>query len=98
LRWNDSSQEGDFAYINTNTTPPVIGLKELTSGWSSGTSSSSSSLTMTAGNIYVLTITDNGTTVTAYMYDDVGLQSCSITPTLSTSNQEVMFGWVGHAT
>src|SRR5262249_20168639 len=30
LRWSDSSQEGDFAYIDTNATPPVIQLQELT--------------------------------------------------------------------
>ena len=94
-RWNDSSQEGDFAFVNTGATPPVIALQELTGGWTAGTSANSSALTLTAGSSYTLTITDNGTTVTAYLYDDVGLQSCNITPTLSTSNQEAMFGWLG---
>ena len=98
LRWNDSTQAGDLAFINTNASPPVIALRELTAGWISGTSSNSSSLTLTAGNTYVLTITDNGTTITAYLYDDVGLQTCSITPTLSTSNQEAMVGWIGLTT
>jgi hypothetical protein len=50
---------------------------------------------LTSGNSYTLTIFDNGTTVTATLTDDVGTQSCTFTPTLSTSNTEVMFGWVG---
>lgn len=98
LRWSNSSQQGDFAFINTNASPPVIALRELTSGWTSGTSAASSSLTLTAGNTYTLTITDDGTTVTAYLYDDAGLQTCNITPTLSTSNQEAMTGWIGLST
>lgn len=98
LRWNHSSQLGDFAFINTNASPPVIALRELTSGWTSGTSATSSSLTLTAGNTYTLTITDDGSTVTAYLYDDAGLQSCNITPTVSTSNQEAMAGWIGLST
>ena len=51
--------------------------------------------TLTCGNSYTLTIFDNGTTVTATLTDDVGTQSCTFTPTLSTSNTQVMFGWVG---
>ena len=95
LRWNNSTQEGDFAFIDTSSTPPVIKLYETTAGWSSGTSATSSSLTLTSGNSYTLTIFDNGTTVTATLTDDVGPQSCTFTPTLSTSNTQVIFGWVG---
>ena len=42
LRWNNSTQEGDFAFINTNSSPPVIELYETTAGWSSGSSATSS--------------------------------------------------------
>ena len=42
LRWDNSTQEGDFAFIDTSSTPPVIKLYETTAGWSSGTSATSS--------------------------------------------------------
>ena len=95
LRWDDSAQEGDFAFIDTSSTPPVIQLYETTAGWSTGTSASSSALTLTSGNSYTLTIFDNGTTVSAMLTDDVGTQGCTFTPTLSTSNTQIMFGWIG---
>jgi hypothetical protein len=50
LRWSQAGQQGNFAFINTNASPPVIALRELTSGWTSGTSATSSSLTLTPGN------------------------------------------------
>ncbi len=61
VRWSHSSQDGDFAFINTNATPPVMELHELTSGWTAGQSVASSSLNLTVGNTYTLVIVDNGT-------------------------------------
>ena len=99
LRWDDSSQEGDFAYVNTGSTPPVIVLSELTAGWAAGTSANSIPLALTAASSYTLTLVDDGTTITASLTDDLGVvKSCSITPTVSTANTEMMFGWVGATT
>jgi Lipase (class 3) len=51
-------------------------------------------LTMTIGNYYTLTTADDGTTVTASLIDDVGLQSVSLVPTAASPlATEVMIGW-----
>lgn len=94
-RWSDLGQQGDLAYLNTSATPPVITLIDMPGGWVSGSSSNSSGLTLTSGNSYTLEIDDDGTTVTASLVDDVGLQTTSITPAAPASNTEVMFGWAG---
>ena len=95
LRWNNSTQDGDFAYIDTNSSPPVIRLCEMTTGWTSGTTAASSSLSLTAGNNYTLVIVDTGSSIIASIADDVGTKTCNITPTVSASNTQIMFGWVG---
>jgi Chitobiase/beta-hexosaminidase C-terminal domain len=94
LRWSDSSHVGDLAYVDTSSTP-VIRLLEMTSGWASGASASSSSLTLAPGNAYVLVVVDTGSTIVASIVDDVGEQSCTITPTISSALTEIMFGWIG---
>ena len=78
-RWSDSGQQGDFAYVDTNSAPPVIRLYEMLGGWVLGSPTTSSSLSITSGNSYTLAVLDDGTNVTASMTDDVGLKSCSIT-------------------
>lgn len=71
MRWDDSSQLGDFAYINTASTPPVIVLQELTTGWAAGTAATSIPLALTTGNSYTLTVSDNGSAITASLTDDL---------------------------
>ena len=50
---------------------------------------------MTVGNTYTLVIVDDGTTVSAWIVDDAGQQTCSFKATVSTGNTQVMTGWIG---
>ena len=54
LRWSDLGQQGDFAFVNTGASPPVIKLIEMLNAWGSSSTASSSSLTLTSGNSYAL--------------------------------------------
>ena len=92
VRWDDSAQEGIFAFIDS--TGPTLKIYEMSSGWIY-VQDASTLLTLTPGNGYTLTLADNGSVVTASITDDSGVQTCSITTSLNTGNTETLFGWVG---
>jgi hypothetical protein len=72
VRWNDSAQQGIFAYIDSS--GPTLKLYEMSSGWVFA-QSTSVSLTLTAGNSYTLTVSDAPTIATASITDDTGRQT-----------------------
>ena len=78
LRWNDSAQAGELAYINTTSTPRVA-LWELSGSWGLVSSTNSVTLSLTVGNTYTLTITDSSTAITASITDDVATRTYSLT-------------------
>jgi hypothetical protein len=92
LRWNFAGQQGIFAYIDSS--GPYIKIFEMSSGWAY-VQEAQATLTLTTGNRYTLTVSDNGAGAAASITDDSGQQSCQIITTSNTSNTQVMFGWLG---
>ncbi len=92
VRWDDSAQEGIFAFIDSS--GPTLKIYEMSSGWVY-VQDASTSLTLSTDNSYTLTLADNGSVVTASITDDSGVQTCSITTSLNSGNTETLFGWVG---
>lgn len=92
VRLKNSAGQGVFAFIDSS--GPSVKIYEMSSGWVY-VQTASTSLTLTTGNSYTLTLADNGTAVTASITDDTSVKTCNISTTLNASNTEVMFGWIG---
>lgn len=92
VRWNESSQQGIFAYIDSS--GPSVKIYEMSSGWVS-VQTASATLSLTSGNSYTLTLADNGSVVTATILDNTGVRTCNITTSLNAGNTQIMSGWIG---
>ena len=94
LRWNDAGEAGSQAFIEA-IPPAYLQMVEMYGGgWAYVQFAAYKALALTTGNTYTLTISDDGTAVTASIVDDVGTQSTSFTTSNGTANTEVAFGWV----
>ena len=65
----------------------------MSSGWTTITSVSTS-VTLTDGNTYTLSFTDDGSQIRASIVDDNGEQALALTNSAGSSDTEVAFGWV----